>query len=413
MAPSTASDDIATRIGPVRSRSGWLFAAIWLVYLVQPLSTTFDGKHSRFQVTFSVIGFALFCVAYSWLASVVRVGSGPVNTGPPLSRRRIGLLATLAALAVLMPVVCDGSWVALWIYVSSGCGLSLPLGRPNWALRGGIASTAAICVLGPLLRQPAASWGQLVLPGLFSCLVVLGVRRMQVVINQLREAREEVKRLAASEERLRMARDLHDLAGHSLATITLKAELARKLLPVDPQAAEKQLFDIEQVSRQSLADFREAVSGYRRPTLAVETASARTAFDAAGIAFAADPGLVGRSGADGFDPEVEAALAWCLREAATNVVRHSGAARCTARLIEARVDGVRTLTLEVCDDGPARPAEAVEPGEPAEPGADGVGPGWGNGLTGLRERLAPLRATLSAAPARPHGFRVAATVPLD
>ena len=103
---------------------------------------------------------------------------------------------------------------------------------------------------------------------------------MRNLIRELHQAREEVKHLAANEERLRMARDLHDLAGHSMATITLKAELARRLMPVDAAAAEKQVADIEQVSRQALADIREAVSGYRRATLAVETVSARTALEA-------------------------------------------------------------------------------------------------------------------------------------
>jgi two-component system sensor histidine kinase DesK len=139
------------------------------------------------------------------------------------------------------------------------------------------------------------------------------------------------------------------------------------------------------------------VSGYRRATLAVETSSARTALAAAEIGFEADPSLTARSGE--LDPEVEAALAWCLREAVTNVVRHSGARTCRARLIEARIDGEPSLTLEVVDDGPA------VPGDPA--------PEAGNGLSGLRERLSAVHpeAELIAVPARPNGFRLAATVP--
>lgn len=241
-----------------------------------------------------------------------------------------------------------------------------------------------------------SDWLSLLLPCLFSCFGVMGIRGMHELIRQLQQARAEVARLAASEERLRMARDLHDLAGHSLATITLKAELARKLLRVDPERAEQQIFDLEHVSRQALADIREAVSGYRRATLAVESASARTALRAADIEFDLDPSVEARSGR--LDPDAESALAWCLREAVTNVVRHSGARVCRVRLIEARVDGEPSLTLEVLDDGPDVPDH-----RPAE----------GNGLAGLRERLLGVSAdsVLTAGPAVPTGFRLAATVP--
>jgi two-component system, NarL family, sensor histidine kinase DesK len=95
----------------------------------------------------------------------------------------------------------------------------------------------------------------------------------------------------------------------------------------------------------------------------------------------------------------------------TNVVRHSGAGQCTVRLVEARVDGAATLTLEVRDDGPVTPGS--RPGPIGSGGAQHPGPGWGNGLTGLSERLCPLRAVLTAEPVWPHGFRVAATVPLE
>jgi two-component system sensor histidine kinase DesK len=214
---------------------------------------------------------------------------------------------------------------------------------------------------------------------------------------QLQQARAEVARLAAGEERLRMARDLHDLAGHSLATITLKAELARKLLRVDVDRSEQQILDLEHVSREALADIREAVSGYRRATLAVEAASARTALTAAGIRPDLDPAVTARSGT--IDPDAESALAWCLREAVTNVVRHSGAHACRVRLIDARVDGEPSLTIEVLDDGPIAP---------------GTQTSAGNGLNGLRERLGAISpdAALSAGPVSPRGYRLTATVPI-
>jgi two-component system, NarL family, sensor histidine kinase DesK len=295
-----AARDAATRPGPARTRHGWLFVSIWLVYMVEPLNQTFDGRRGAFPVALGAGGLALFCVLYSRIAYLNRVETAAGT--PRFDRRTAWLLAALTAVAAVMPLVSVSTWIALWIYVSAAFGFTLPTSPRNWALRGGLLATAVICVAGPLAGLAFSDWASWVLPALFNCYGMLGIRRMQCVIDQLKEARDEVKRLAASEERLRMARDLHDLAGHSLATITLKAELARKLLAVDPQAAERQLLDIEQVSRQSLADFREAVSGYRRPTLAVETASARTALDAAGITLHAHPSLVAPRAAGDLDP---------------------------------------------------------------------------------------------------------------
>ena len=156
--------------------------------------------------------------------------------------------------------------------------------------------------------------------------------------------------LAASEERLRLARDMHDLTGQSLSVITLKSELAARLLSKLPDGPERDRVrdEIEQVaavSRQTLHDIREAISGYRRPTLAVEVVTARAALESAGIAVDDDSGLILASGT--FDPDAEAALAWCLREAVTNVVRHSGAKTCHISLT--RRGG--TVTLAVRDDG--------------------------------------------------------------
>ncbi len=411
------------------SRTGWLWAGIWLVYLLIPLVDNFSKQYALWQQITGITGFWVFCYVYTRLTMQSRAEWEYSHLLGTSNRRLFRYLAMLAALALVLPILCTPTWIALWIYVSSACGSVLPLdGERRWAPIGALTATGIMVVEGVLLGVDAGTWGWMVLPGFFSCVAVMGVRRMRGLIGELHQAREEVKHLAVNEERLRLARDLHDLAGHSMATITLKAELARRLIPLDAAAAQKQVADIEQVSRQALADIREAVSGYRRATLVVETVSARTALEAAQISFEADPALLRRSGT--FDQEAEAALAWCLREAVTNVVRHSGATWCRARLIEARVDGETTLTLEVVDDGRARPcpdatadsvdaagtldasaqpvldgsANSTEPAEQAEH--------WGNGLTGLRERLAPFSATLSAGPTPPHGFRLSATLPV-
>jgi two-component system sensor histidine kinase DesK len=154
----------------------------------------------------------------------------------------------------------------------------------------------------------------------------------------------------------------------------------------------RELDDIGRVSRQTLHDIREAVSGYRRPTLAIEVITARNALDAAGIRLDDDPALTLRSGT--FDAEAEAALAWCLREAVTNVVRHSGATSCRVRL--AGRDG--ELALEVTDDGGGFTSQDEQAPR-------------GSGLHGMSERLSAVGGHLSLGP-DPGGFRLRATVPL-
>ena len=384
--------------GSDRSRTGWLFAAIWLIYLGEPLGQLFGHGHGVAAIAVTLVAVAVFAAAYVGVNLTVRREAGvlpPDRLGDP---RKLGLIGVLVAIAAVLPPTVDSEWVVLWIYVASACGAALPMsGQPSWSLRGGLAASLAMIVESVALNVDISLWLSLLLPCVFSFLGVMAVRGMRDLIRQLQQARAEVARLAAAEERLRMARDLHDLAGHSLATITLKAELARKLLRVDLDRSEQQILDLEHVSREALADIREAVSGYRRATLAVEAASAHTALEAAGIALDLDPSLAARSGT--LDPDAESVLAWCLREAVTNVVRHSGARRCRVRLIEARVDGEPSLTLEVLDDGPAGPG--------GDCGAAG------NGLSGLRERLLAVSAdaVLSAGPVNPNGFRLAATVP--
>jgi two-component system sensor histidine kinase DesK len=206
--------------------------------------------------------------------------------------------------------------------------------------------------------------------------------------------------LAASEERLRLARDLHDLTGQSLSMITLKSELAARLLRRLPAGDDRdraiaETEEVAAVGRQTLHDIREAVSGYRRPTLAVEVITARTALESAGITPHDDADLILRSGT--FDPEAEAALAWCLREAITNVIRHSGARNCHIGLARRE----RDLSLEVGDDGAGYGAVA------------GAGlEHTGTGLRGMSERLTAVGGHLEVRPSG-DGFCLIATVPAD
>jgi two-component system sensor histidine kinase DesK len=199
----------------------------------------------------------------------------------------------------------------------------------------------------------------------------------------LAEARAELAELAAENERMRIARDLHDLLGHSLTTITVKAGLARRLGSADPARAVSQITEVEELCRQALADVRSAVSGYRDVTLAGELARGRELLRASGIA-AELP-----TATDVVDPAHQELFGWAVREGLTNVVRHARAHSCTVLLSPSAV--------EIVDDGAGNPR------------ADGLMPA-GNGLSGLRERAAAAGGTVDAGPRQAGGWRLRVTL---
>jgi two-component system sensor histidine kinase DesK len=204
--------------------------------------------------------------------------------------------------------------------------------------------------------------------------VTVGVIKVIEGNRALADARAELARLTAENERSRIARDLHDLLGHSLTTITVKAGLAHRLGKTDPQRALDEIAEVEALARQSLSDVRAAVSNYRDVTLAGELATGREVLRAAGIV--ADlPRAV-----DVVDPSNQELFGWVVREGVTNVVRHAHASSCAVRLSASEV--------EIVDDGV---------GVPSDPG---------NGLAGLRERVAAVGGTVDAGPLQPRGWRL-------
>ncbi|MEU5433913.1 sensor histidine kinase [Streptomyces sp. NPDC020719] len=359
-----------------------VWIGIWLAFLGAPVSDLLKGEHT---VGATVLGWlALVAFVAVYLALVFR------HTARPYARSTTAsILAFLAGIATLTSLTLDAPWLVLFVYVSVGCGAVLPLPVAKWAIP---AVTGVMALLGLTTK---GAWGDFVpglaIPALLGGFAMSGVRQLVRTTVELREARATVAQLAANEERLRLARDLHDLLGHSLSLITLKSELAGRMLPAHPDQAAQQVADIEQVSRQALVDVREAVSGYRRATLAGELAGARTALTAAGVT--AD--LPATAELPEEAPEgAEEALAWVVREATTNVVRHSGAKKCAITLdVRQTLDG-RFVELRIADDGRGGPGAPVP----------------GNGLTGLAERLAKAGGTVEAASAK--GFTLIARIPL-
>jgi two-component system sensor histidine kinase DesK len=366
----------------------WFFSAIWLVYLIQPILDLVNSHHGSLYIAGGVTIVVAFCVIY-----VPIVGNG--LRWPRLARFGLLVVAVLAAVAC---AVYGKDWIPLWIYVSAATGIVLAASVPkHMALLAIGAVGACYTFFGWLTHDNPSDYFVVLLPVLLVGLAMMGFRMQIELMRELTQARETVAKMAANEERLRLARDMHDLTGQSLSMITLKSDLAAKRLsrlPETPETAaiHSELADIARVSRQTLHDIREAVSGYRRPTLAIEVITARTALEAAGIRLDDDPELITRSGT--FDAEAEAALAWCLREAVANVIRHSGARNCTIRLTERQRN---ELALEITDDG-----------QGPSPGNGTVG----NGLHNMSERLSAIGGALTLRPARPHGLHLTAAVTL-
>jgi signal transduction histidine kinase len=206
------------------------------------------------------------------------------------------------------------------------------------------------------------------------------------VVLEMERTRGVQAQLAVAEERLRFARDLHDVMGRNLSAIAVKSQLAAELVRRGRDGAAEELADISRVAEESLREVRDVVRGYRRTDLPGELAGARSVLRAAGVAVT----VTGEEDAVDLPEPVQTALGWVVREAVTNVLRHSRAGRCT---VDLRATGGEA-ELQVANDG-----------------ARGARTAWGNGLTGLAERLAATGGRLSAGPDGDR-FVLAATVPV-
>jgi len=201
---------------------------------------------------------------------------------------------------------------------------------------------------------------------------------------RLHMANEEIEAIAAVAERERIARDLHDVLGHTLSLIVLKAELAGRLMERDPQRAATEIADVERTARTALAEVREAIGGYRTRGLVAEIENARRTLDTAGVTMVSE---ITASDANGLTAGEESVLSLAMREAVTNIVRHAKAHSCRIRFVTQ--DGRRRLLVE--DDG-SHPLVRE-----------------GNGLRGMRERIESLGGTLRVE--RDHGTRLLIELP--
>ncbi|WAP55699.1 sensor histidine kinase [Streptomyces sp. S465] len=311
-------------------------------------------------------------------------------------------LAGLTAVTYALGIGYAGDWLLCFPLLSLASGIALRgpgrrLGPLILVFSGSAGVIAGI--RGGASDSLTVSYGTVL-----SGLVTAAILSLFETVAQLRATRQELARTAVEKERLRFSRDLHDLLGHTMSVVVVKAEAVRRLAPKNLEAALGQAADIEAVGRQALTEIREAVTGYREGSLATELDRARSALDASGI-----EAVIRRSGPP-LAPQTEALLGWVVREGVTNVVRHSGAVRCE---IEVR-GGTDRVRLEITDDGGgvgSRAASAADTAGTAGAAADGaIG---GTGLKGLAERLSAAGGSLESGPGGHRGFRLVAELPVD
>ncbi|MBB6567362.1 sensor histidine kinase [Kribbella sandramycini] len=355
-----------------RGRLGFLAVGVWLFYLGQPLQEIAQTQHGVTRVL-GLINLLVFAASYLGYFFLLRWQGFRPNASPLW--QRLTYLGAMLALALLLITTAGQTALTCLVYIGATAMVSLDI-------RLGVVIVALLLGGAELSMRLVPGWsddGTYGLAIFLGGLAVFGMRRAMQRGTELAAAREDMAKLAVQEERNRFARDLHDILGHSLTVITVKAELAGRLIQANPERAATEVADVESLARAALADVRAAVAGYRELSLAGELVAARAALQAAEIK-AELPTTMDEV------PEANRELfAWVIREGVTNVVRHSGAKRCTIKFSARRI--------EVLDDGRG----------PA-PGATG------HGLMGLRERADAAGATVEIGPAPGGGFRLAVEV---
>lgn len=363
-APDSQLASAARRGRPAWSEYVHLLWSVWI--FVVPMFTP-QGYDARWWLL-TLLSYPVFVVLF--------VGALVL----PARRVRACALGMVALALLLLPWYPSGM-----SYFVFGC---VFLGAGHW--RTAWSYPLALLALNVLFmvcaRAVGYPWSAMVWMPITTLVVGTLVQIQRVVERKdaaLLLSQEEVRRLAATAERERIGRDLHDLLGHTLSLVALKADLAGRLLPRDQQAAQREIDELAQVAREALGQVRRAVTGIRAAGLVAELAAARVLLEAEGVSLQVEmdePVLA---------PQQETVLALCLREAVTNIHRHAGASRVRVALLRDGAD----WRLQVDDDGRGG---AIRPG---------------NGLSGMRERLQALGGSLRLEPIEPRGTRLQVELP--
>jgi two-component system sensor histidine kinase DesK len=347
--------------GPRRWTGGALISLVWIVIAGIDLYNSYPDVGARVAITALL---ALYAAAFLLIPRV--------NWMIP-QRFRLVLPTLLWALSFALIPFLGWQISSLWTYVGVAAAMSMVSTR---TVVGYVVLLAATSIWFGIAGQATVE-NLFIVPTIIasiSFMMAAFARQIQSRI-QLVATQQELARVAVEQERSRVARDMHDILGHSLTVITVKAELAGRLLAADPQRAAREIAEVEQLARDALADVRSTVAGYRGISVVSELANARSALEAAGIR-AELPGSV-----DDIPSDYRELFGWALREGITNVVRHSQATSCAVRLGPSFV--------EVVDDGRG-PTENASTS--------------GTGLAGLRERVQDAGGSLAIGRAVGGGF---------
>jgi two-component system, NarL family, sensor histidine kinase DesK len=365
-----------------------LFALMWLVFPVAAVVHMLGTDPTPVRLLAFLALMVAYVAVYLWLTLRYPFRSGELS--PPERRFQVALLAALAALALCLELAYGSGIPYQFMFVVIAAAVTLPTRHAAWMVVAIMALTSGIYALRSGWDALSSSWENAVAPFAIVGFSMIIVSRLVLTVRELREAREEIACLAVAEERLRFARDLHDLLGHSLSSITLKSELAGRLLPAAPVKAAAEVHDIEGVARRALREVREAVAGYRQPTLDEELSGAGEILEAAGISCEIERNV-------GVLPsDVDAVLAWAIREGTTNVIRHSRAKHCEIRVVQEGEE----IHAEISDDGLGSTSEGEETHAN------------GSGLSGLAERVANFAGGEFEAKYLPEGgFRLRVRLP--
>ncbi|MEH1127907.1 sensor histidine kinase [Micromonospora sp. CPCC 206061] len=358
----------------ITRHSGPWFPLVWApLLLAAPLAGSLVDRQLARTGALLVVGLVY--------AVTVRLPWGPVDRGRGPAELALLLLGALCtAYLVIWRVDRQFLFPLLAIAVATAV-------RPRWALGliGSLAVSGAIAA-GVEDRSVATALA-LAFATYFAGAATFLVHHLVGVVGELTRTRQRLARLAVDEERSRFSRDLHDLLGHTLSVMVVKAQAVRRLAERDPSAAAAHASDVETIGRQALTEVRAAVTGYRTVRLAQELRNAGTALTAANV-------RVDITGPDGDLPdEIDSLFGWVVREATTNVLRHAAAGRCRITV----TSGAATADVEIIDDGRGDTGQDRSRQD-------------GSGLHGLRERVEDLGGVLTAT-ATTSGFRLAVSVP--
>ncbi|HEX5405318.1 MAG TPA: sensor histidine kinase [Pseudonocardiaceae bacterium] len=352
-----------------------LWPGAFLFYLAQPISEVFSGNRPQWQIVVVLTSVVVFALSYLFVAA---------RGGNSSHLVRALMIAWLGLFPIGMSFILGPDMLTFFTYMVAPALMLLP---PFVGAGLGFGSAISV-VVATQVGTGTADWSSAMILIVLT-LAMFAFGGLIRTVRELRAAQGKMARLAVAEERSRLARDLHDVLGHSLTTITVKAGLARRVLETssDRERAIAEVRDVEELARQAMTDVRATVSGYRTASLPAELVGARAALSAAGIA--ADlPRAV-----DNVAARLQETFAYVLREGVTNVIRHSNASRCEVRLGD--------TWLEVRDNGRSVPDQVTS----------SRATGGGHGLSGLAERLTEVDGTVEAGPLPEGGFMLRVSVP--